>query len=102
MTGYIIRRLIAVPFMLLGISFVLFMLLYIRPGSAAFAVVASIMSGGDEATSKFEEKYGLNDPWYEQYTDWLWGVISEGSFGDALTPPNDSVTEKIFERLPNT
>ncbi len=101
MTGYIIRRLIAVPFMLLGISFVLFMLLYLRPGSAAFAAVGSVMSD-PKAFEIFEEKYGLNDPWYEQYGDWLWNILSEGSFGDALTPPQDSVTEQLIERLPNT
>ena len=102
MTGYIVRRLIAVPFMMLGISFVLFLLLYLRPGNASFAAVASIMSGGEKATAVFEEKYGLNDPWYEQYGNWLWKVVSQGSFGDALTPPGDSVTEQLLERLPNT
>ncbi len=101
MTGYIIRRLIAVPFMLLGISFILFMLLYVRPGSAAFAVVGSVMTD-PEAQARFEEKFGLNDPWYEQYGTWLWNLVSTGSFGDRLTPPQDSVTGKLIEALPNT
>ena len=101
MTGYIVRRLLAVPFMLLGISFVLFMLLYIRPGSAAFHSVGSVMSD-PKAQEIFEEKYGLNDPWYEQYGGWLWGILSEGSFGDTITPPQDSVGGQLWERLPNT
>ena len=101
MTGYIIRRLLAVPFMLLGISFILFMLLYVRPGSAAFSVVGSVMTD-PAAQARFEEKFGLNDPWYEQYGNWLWNALSKGSFGDTLTPPHDSVTGQLIEALPNT
>ena len=101
MTGYIIRRLISVPFMLIGISIILFVLLYIRPGSAAFAAVASIGDADPGSFERFEERFGLNRPWYEQYGDWIWGVV-QGDFGETLTPPHDGVTGQILERLPNT
>jgi peptide/nickel transport system permease protein len=68
MTNYIIRRLIAVPFMLLGMSFILFVLLWLRPGSAAFASVASIGDFQGELDI-FEERLGLDRPWYVQYLD---------------------------------
>ncbi len=101
MTGYIIRRLIAVPFMMLGISLILFLLLYIRPGSAAFAAVASIGDADPGSFERFEERFGLNRPWYEQYGDWLLGAF-RGDLGETLTPPHDGVTGQILERLPNT
>jgi len=101
MTGYIIRRLVAVPFMLLGISVMLFLLLYIRPGSAAFAATASIGDADPESFARFEERFGLDRPWYVQYGDWLWSAI-QGDFGETLTPPQDPVTGQLMERLPNT
>ncbi len=101
MTRYIVRRLIAVPFMLLGISFVLFMLLYIRPGSAAFAAIGSVGDADPRAFEKFEERFGLNRPWWEQYGDWLWGAL-QGDLGERLTPPHDDVMGDIIEVLPNT
>lgn len=102
MTRYIVRRLVAVPFMLLGISFVLFMLLYIRPGSAAFAAIGSVGDADPRAFENFEKRFGLDRPWYEQYGDWIWGVLSKGSFGERLTPPHDDVMSDIIEVLPNT
>ena len=100
MRAYIIRRLLVVPFMLFGLTLVLFLLLFIRPGSAAFANVASIGDFGDQMEI-FEEKYGLDRPWYVQYFDWLGSALTF-DFGDSLTPPQDSVTDQIKERLPNT
>ena len=101
MTRYIVRRLIAVPFMLLGISFVLFMLLYIRPGSAAFAAIGSVGDADPRAFENFEKKFGLDRPWYQQYGDWIWSAL-QGDLGERLTPPHDDVAQDILEVLPNT
>ena len=101
MTGYIVRRLIAVPLMMLAISFILFMLLFVRPGSAAFAASGFVGDNDPKAVERFEERYGLNRPWYAQYGDWLWNAV-QGDLGVRLTPPQDPVTDKIWERLPNT
>ena len=35
MQAYLLRRLIAIPFMLIGITLLLFFLLFLRPGNAA-------------------------------------------------------------------
>ena len=100
MTGYIIRRLIAVPFMMLGISFILFMLLYVRPGSAAFASIGSAMEN-PQAIELFEERFGLNDPWYVQYGNWLRDAV-RGDFGVTLRTPHQSVSVRLRDHLPNT
>lgn len=100
MWTYIIRRVVAIPVTLLVLSFILFLLVYILPGNAAFAVVAGI----EEARNieQFEKELGLDRPWIEQYGDWLWTAVSEGSLGKSLTPPYDTVNRSIRERLPNT
>ena len=85
--------------MLFGMSLLLFLLLFIRPGSAALAV-----SGGfnDQASQEaFEERLGLNRPWYEQYGDWAWHAV-RGDLGNSLKPPGNSVGGQIQERIGNT
>ena len=101
MTRYIVRRVIAIPFLLLAISFVLFMLLYIRPGSAAFAAIGSVGDADPRAFENFEKKFGLDRPWWVQYGDWLGNAV-QGSLGERLTPPHDDVMGDILEVLPNT
>ena len=100
MTAYIVRRLIAVPFLLLGMSMILFALLWLRPGSAAFSSVGSIGNVGN-AVSVFEARLGLNRPWYVQYSDWLWSAV-RGDLGTSLIPPQNSVSSQIGERIGNT
>lgn len=99
MWTYIIRRVVAIPIMLLVLSFILFLLLWIKPGDAAFARVAGI----EEARNLdvWREELGLNRPWPEQYWDWLQGTL-QGDLGRSLRPPQDTVASEIGERLPNT
>jgi peptide/nickel transport system permease protein len=101
MRAYIIRRLLAVPLMLIGMSFILFMLLWIRPGSAAFAHVGGAAGefGGD--IKAFEKTLGLDRPWFVQYADWSWSAL-RGDFGTSLVPPRRSVSSLITERVWNT
>ncbi|MFN0094878.1 MAG: ABC transporter permease [Dehalococcoidia bacterium] len=99
MRAYIIRRLLAVPLMLLGASLVLFLLLYIRPGNAAFATVGGIQEATD--VKAFEERLGLDRPWYIQYLDWLGNAV-QGDFGRSLVPPHEPVSDQIMDRIGNT
>jgi peptide/nickel transport system permease protein len=98
--AYIIRRLIAVPLMLLAMSFFLFVLLYLRPGNAALAVSGGFNEAG-AASEEFERTLGLDRPWYVQYLDWL-GHAVRGDLGDALKPPRHSVSGQIKDRIGNT
>ena len=99
MRNYIIRRLVAVPLMLVGLSLMLFLLLWIRPGSAAFGVVGGLSLDTD--FERLEERLGLNRPWYEQYGEWLGNAV-QGNFGNSLVPPQDSVSSQIAGRVGNT
>ena len=99
MRTYIIRRLIAIPLMLLVLSFILFLLIWILPGDAAFSGALSISETGNYDVAR--ERFGLDRPWYVQYGDWLGGIFV-GDFGESLTPPHDSIMGAVKERLPKT
>lgn len=99
MSAYIIRRLIAIPLMLLVLSFILFLLIWILPGDAAFSGALSISETGNYDVAR--ERFGLDRPWYVQYGDWLGGIFV-GDFGESLTPPHDSIMGSVKERLPKT
>lgn len=100
MRAYILRRLIILPMMLLVMSLILFLVLWVKPGSAAFASISSIGDFQGEIED-FEKELGLDRPWYVQYVDWVWGAV-RGDFGVALTPPRDEVSGQIAERIGNT
>ena len=99
MSSYIIRRLIAIPLMLLVLSFILFLLIWTLPGDAAFAAALSISETVNVDVAR--ERFGLDRPWYVQYGDWLGGIFV-GDFGESLTPPHDSIMGSVKERLPKT
>ncbi len=99
MSGYILRRLIAIPLMLLVLSLVLFLLIWTLPGDASFTAASSISDNVN--LEKMQERFGLDRPWYVQYWDWLSGIF-KGDLGESLTPPHDSVMGSVKERLPKT
>ena len=99
MRNYIIRRLVSVPLMLIGLSLLLFLLLWVRPGSAAFGVAGGLSLDTD--FERLEERMGLNKPWYEQYGKWLGNAV-QGDFGNSLVPPQNTVSSQISGRVGNT
>ena len=88
MDGYLTRRLVTAPLLLLGVSFILFMILYVRwPQQAVscFDPAASSCSRNEEA-ARWLEHFGLDDPWYERYGVWLWDAL-RGNLSESFRPP---------------
>ena len=88
MDGYLHRRLVTAPLMLLGVSLILFLLLYVRwpqqPAPSCLAgAVSSCVVIKVKGTELWPDHYGLNDPWYERYGVWLWGALG-GDLGDSF------------------
>ena len=99
MSRYLIRRLIGMIPLLLGISFVVFALLNLVPGSptSQYEFNPTITP---EDLARIEENLGLNDPWYTRYFTWLSNVL-QGDLGNSFinyAPVSDS----IMAALPNT
>ena len=89
MDGYLTRRLVTAPLLLLGVSFILFLLLYVRwPQQAATSCVAPTASSCDVnyEAKRWLEHFGLDDPWYERYGVWLWDAL-RGNLGESFYPP---------------
>lgn len=104
MTAYIIRRLLWLLPLLLGVSVVCFALLKNAPGDPVSMMRAQNRAGGSAIQASdmeaLRELYGLNDPVYVQYYEWLKLAI-RGDFGYS-TRMNAPAFEVIMDRLPNT
>ena len=84
MTKYIIRRLLILPIVLLGLSVLIFgLLMFLSPVERAALYVTSVPRTAD-AIQQVINKYGLNQPFYDQYWRWLAGVL-HGNLGWSKT-----------------
>lgn len=99
MTRYIVRRLIGLVPLLIGISFIVFALMNLVPGSPT-----SEFEGNPSITpadiARIQENLGLNRPWYERYFVWL-GDALQGDLGISFLNAQ-KVTDTISSALPNT
>mgnify|MGYP000551240394 FL=1 len=90
------RLLTAIP-VLLAVVTLTFLMVHSAPGGPFDAEKAV----DPEVLIKLNEKYNLDAPLYEQYFDYLYGVV-QGDFGPSFRYPGRSVTELIFTGLPIT
>jgi len=99
-SGYILRRLgQAVP-VLLGVTFVVFLLMYLTPGDPVqlFMGQAGIVS--QEEIERVRREFGLDRPFVEQYGRFLGGIL-RGDLGQSIIYRRPVAT-LIAERLPAT
>jgi len=92
------RRIIGAIPVLLGISFLIFLLMHIAPGDPVSLLL------GDDATpvdiERTRHEWGLDQPLIVQYWSFITHAVT-GDFGKSLKF-NESVTKLIAERLPAT
>ena len=79
MLGYILRRVLLMAPILLVVTFVIFLVIYLMPGSVVDAMCG--LGCPDEMRKSLEEKFGVNDPFLVQYFRWLQGVLTGLDFG---------------------
>jgi peptide/nickel transport system permease protein len=99
-SGYILRRLgQAVP-VLLGVTFVVFLLMYLTPGDPVqlFMGQAGIVS--QEEIERVRREFGLDRPFVEQYGRFLGGILRR-DLGQSIIYRRPVAT-LIGERLPAT
>ena len=91
-------RLAQILVVLVGISFVTFLLTYLSPGDPVrnMYTAAGIMPT-EELVAETRQELGLNDPLPTQYLRWLRNCL-RGDFGKSYTL-NKPVTELLLERL---
>ncbi|MFZ0666448.1 MAG: ABC transporter permease [Acidimicrobiales bacterium] len=98
MAGYIGRRLLAIPPLLLIISIVVFGLIELIPGDQARTIAG--MNAPQSTVNKISAQLGLNKPAVVQYWNWLVRAL-HGNLGHSLFQ-NSSVSTTIGQRFPVT
>lgn len=92
------RRLVLLPIMVLGVTFLVFVLMSLSPIDPAYAALGE--SATPEALAAYRETNGLNDPWYIQFGSYIAGMVQGdlGVYGQGGLP----VADKVFAALPIT
>lgn len=84
MLAFVVRRILAMIPMLLIISFISFTIIQLPPGDflTTLQAVQGASGGGmsDETAELLRERYGLNEPFFNQYLKWIAG-FPRGDFG---------------------
>jgi peptide/nickel transport system permease protein len=97
---YIARRtLVSIP-VLFGVSVITFALVYLTPGDVVDVITAARPNLPEGEAARLREQYGLNEPVYVQYFDWLAGIL-QGDFGETYTRGPD-VRSSMVSRMPET
>jgi len=84
---------------LLVLSVIVFILAQLMPGDALTGLLDPNLTG--EMLAAQREAMGLNLPWYQQYWNWIVGVVTRFDFGRSFNHQMP-VTQIIGERIVNT
>lgn len=76
------RELALTALLLLGVSFVVFVILHVAPGDP-FSVLLEGQTPSHEARAGIREALGVPQSWYVQYLSWL-GNMLRGNFGTSI------------------
>ncbi|MDY4574473.1 MAG: nickel ABC transporter permease [Intestinibacter sp.] len=98
MGKYIKKRLLNLIPILLGISFLSFLLMYLSPSDPAELMLKA--SGGIVTQAEIDslrESLGLNEPFLKQYFNWLIGCL-HGDFGNSYIT-NKPVTQTLLNAV---
>ena len=103
MTLFALRRLVLAIPLLIGITFISFMVIHLAPGEPV--VLQSEEQIGTQLTPQakqaIRELYGLDKPLPVQYWNWLTRLVRL-DFGRSLQPDGQPVLAKIGQRMPIT
>jgi len=102
MFGYALRRLILAIPLLIGITFVSFLVIHLAPGEPVESTVGESSTQSDaKLRERLREIYGLDKPLHVQYWNWV-TRLARLDFGRSFSPDARPVLQKIGERLPIT
>jgi peptide/nickel transport system permease protein len=99
---YALRRLVLAVPLLLGITFISFLVIHLAPGEPAEIQTGDLSIQSDaQARQLLRELYELDKPLHVQYWRWLTRIVRL-DFGKSFSPDARPVLQKIGERLPVT
>jgi peptide/nickel transport system permease protein len=97
MTAYVIRRLLQGIFVVVVVSLVTFFILQAGPGDPIEAMLGEgAQQMTQEDVDRVRDKWGLNDPWYQQYFSWVSNLI-RGDMGISVVRVEQPVRGMIVD-----
>jgi peptide/nickel transport system permease protein len=84
MYAYIVRRLLVIPLLLFGVTILLFLMISLLSADTRLALYVRDLPKTNQQAETLKRRYGLYDPIYVQYANWM--------FGRETTDPNTGVT----------
>lgn len=98
MLKFILKRLLVMIPVLLGVTFIVFSMMYITDGDPARMMLGDLAT--EEEVEALRDEMGLNDPFFTRYFNYLKDLI-HGDLGTSYST-KQPVTTVILERLPAT
>lgn len=116
MYAYIVRRLLIIPILLFGVTILLFLMISMLDENERLALYLRDLPKNPKQAETLIKQYGLRDPIYVQYANWLFGRevtdpetgqkkisggILRGDFGWSKSG-SDTIANVISRRFPAT
>lgn len=99
MFRYILKRILWLIPILLGVTFIVFTIMYLSPGDPATSILGE--NAPIEAIEALREEMGLNRPFIIQFLSYVYNVFFKFDLGRSYVS-NRVVLTEILSRLPNT
>lgn len=99
MLKYILKRLLWIIPVILGVTILVFTIMYLTPGDPAMIILGP--NATEERLAQVREEMGLNGSYFQQLGNYLKQVFLKGDLGSSYYT-KVSVTEQIKARLPYT
>lgn len=93
MAAYLIKRLSQGVLVLFLVSLLTFFVMYFMPGDPARTMVGQARVT-EEQLEAIRDKWGLNDPWYVRYGDWITNLAT-GDLGTSMMRPGQGIGDMI-------
>ncbi|GGN93360.1 MULTISPECIES: ABC transporter permease [Haloarcula] len=99
---FILKRVLLVFPILLGVSIVTFSLVKLTPGNPVQVAIGLNPDMGPQEIARLKQRYGLTQPAWKQYLNWLGDIVLHGDFGSTYGARERAVSDIIANRLPET
>jgi peptide/nickel transport system permease protein len=97
---YLVVRAYSMALTLLGLTVLVFLMLRLIPGTVVEQMIGADAIVSPEMVAQLQHFFGLDQPWYVQYSRWL-GSLARGDLGTSWRT-GKPVIRLILERLPVT
>ena len=99
MIRYIFKRILYLIPVMFGVIVLVFLMKMVMPGDPVMELLPA--SATEEEREEMREELGLNDPIYEQFGKYVWGIVTRGDLGTSYKT-KQPVMDELLQRFPKT